>query len=393
MTQRKRTHGEQLPGSGLFAERNTRRDILKAAGVVGAGALGAGFLSACGAGGSSSPSTGGSTGGGGGGEALAGELNVLCWEGYTDPAFTKPFEKETGTKINSTFIGSNDELIAKLRGAPGQYDLCTPSSDTTNLLIEAEQVQPIDLSKVPNAKTAFPFFLHAPNVNVGGNLYGIPMAWGFIPLIYDEEKIKTPPTSWDALWDPKYEQEVSVWQDISLLWTTGLLLGFDDVYNMTDSQLEQVKAKLIEQKPEIRKYWTTAGELTNLFANREVVIGMSYGGLTVTQLREQGRKVNEVIPKEGATSWFDNWMILKTSEKLATAEAWLNHIQAPDTQKEIGTVTGYGITNTKAIPMMPKVYAESYHLDEPNFIAQLDYWKQTPRRQEYIDILNAVVAS
>lgn len=390
MTENKRVQPDRSPGSGLLAGASTRRDVLKAAGAVGAGVLGAGFLSACGAGGSTGASSGSA---GGGSEQLASELNVLCWEGYTDPTFTKPFEKKTGVKINSTFIGSNDELIAKLRGAPGQYDLCTPSCDTTNLLIEAEQVQPIDLSKVPNAKTAFPFFLHAPNVNVEGNLYGIPMAWGFIPLIYDTERIKTPPDSWNALWEPQYEEEVSVWQDISLLWTTGLLLGFEDVYNLTDAQLEQVKQKLIEQKPNIRKYWTTAGELTNLFANREIVIGMSYGGLTATQLREQGREVEEVIPKEGATSWFDNWMILKSSEKVSTAEAWLDHIQAPDTQKQIGTVTGYGITNTKAVPMMSKVYADSYHLDDPNFIAKLDYWKQTPRRQEYIDILNAVVAA
>lgn len=366
---------------------STRRDVLRGALSLGAGVLGANMLSACGG------STSSTTAAGGGSQKLASSLNVLCWEGYTDASFAQPFEQKTGVKINSTFIGSNDELIAKLRGAPGQYDLCTPSSDTTQLLIEAGQVQPIDIAKIPNAETAFPFFLKAPNVNVAGQRYGIPMAWGFVPLIYDEEKVATAPTSWSALWDPRYKGQVSVWQDISLLWTTAILLGVKDVYNMSDAQLHQVKAKLIEQKPNIRKYWTTAAELSNLFANHEVVLGMSFGGLTVSQLRASGRKVKEIIPKEGATSWFDNWMILKQSGKKATAEAWLNHIQDPTTQVAIAKKTGYGITNTRAIPLVDKAYAAGYHLDNPNFISQLNYWKRVPHRQNYLDVLNAVLTA
>jgi spermidine/putrescine-binding protein len=120
---------------------------------------------------------------------------------------------------------------------------------------------------------------------------------------------------------------------------------------------------------------------------------MSFGGLTVTQLRSQGRKVAEVVPKEGATSWFDNWMIPSSSEKLATAEAFLDYIQRPNVQKQIAAVTGYGITNENAVDLVPKDYAEAYRLDDPGFIAELDYWKPTPRRQQYLDVLNAVIAA
>lgn len=373
--------------------KTTRRTVIKQAAGVGAGFLGANFLAACG-GSSGGGSTAGSTASSGGGSGkLASSLNVLCWEGYTDKSFAASFEKKTGCKINSTFIGSNDELIAKLRGAPGQYDLVTPSSDTTNLLIEAKQVQPINLDNVPNASTAFPFFKNAPNVNVDGKLYGIPMSWGFIPLIYDKSKVKTAPDSWNALWDPQYKGQVSVWQDISLIWTTALLLGFKDPYNLTDAQLKQVRDKLVQQKPLVRKYWTTAGELTNLFSNNEVVIGQSFGGLTVSQLRDQKRNVTEVIPKEGATSWFDNWMITASSKKVSTAEAWLNHIQDAQTQVAIAKSTGYGITNTNAIKLVPKSYAQAYHLDDLNFISRLNYWKPVPRRQKYLDVLNSVISA
>lgn len=371
----------------------TRRVALQRASMGAAGLLGLNWLAACGgeeeAGSGSAESTATPVSA----AAVSGTINALCWEGYTDDAFVRSFTKETGVKVRSTFIGSNDELIAKLRGAPDQYDLISPSSDTTELLIEAEQVQPIDLESVPNAKTSFEFFRTAPNVNVGGNLYGIPMCWGFIPIIYDVDKVDQAPESWEALWDPKYANKVSVWQDIALIWSTALLLGFDDPYTLDDDQLGQVRDKLIEQKSNVRKYWTTAGELTNLFANGEVVIGMSFGGLTATQLRAEGRNVEEVIPTEGATSWFDNWMIPAKAQNPSAALAFLNHIHKPESQQKIAEVTGYGICNQNAVDLVDEAYAEAYRLDNPGFISELNYWKRVPERQKYLDVLNAVVAA
>jgi spermidine/putrescine-binding protein len=358
----------------------SRRQILKGA-AVGAAAFMAGSALETGVAGAQQKAK------------LAGSLNILCWEGYTDPHFTKRFTEQTGVSINSTFIGSNDELVAKLRGNPGLYDLVTPSCDTTGLLIQANQVQPINLKHVPNSKTTFPFFLTAPNVYVGGQHYGIPMAWGFIPIVYNTHAFKTPPNSWSELWNPKHKGKISMWQDISMLWTTSLLLGYKDTYTMTDTQLEAVKAKLITQKPLLRKYWNTAAELTQLFESGAVTIGESFGGLTVNQLRQSGYPAAEIIPKEGATSWFDNWMITKTSNKVSTCEAWLDFIQSPETQVDIAKYTGYGITNTNAVHHVPSLYRDSYHLADPTFIAKLNFWKRVPRRQSYLDILNAVLAA
>lgn len=365
----------------------TRRAAIQRAALGAVGLAGTSVLAACG---SSTSSSGAAASGAS--DKLASELNVLVWEGYTDKSFVAPFTAKTGVKVNSTFIGSNDELMSKLRGAPGLYDLITPSSDTTNLLIDAQQVQPVNLDRVPNAKTTFDFFRTAPNVNVDGKLYGIPMCWGFVPIIYDADQIKQAPTSWNDLMDPKYKGSVSMWQDISLLWTWALKLGFSDPYNMTDDQLNQVKAGLIQLKPQIRKYWGTAGDLTNLFANKEVTIGMSFGGLTANQLRAKGRNVLEVIPKEGATSWVDNWMITAKSSKVSTCEAFLNHLHTSASQVAIAKATGYGITNQDATAKMSGDYAKSYHLSDPSFISKLSYWQRVPQRQKYLDVLNAVVA-
>jgi spermidine/putrescine-binding protein len=86
-------------------------------------------------------------------------------------------------------------------------------------------------------------------------------------------------------------------------------------------------------------------------------------------------------------------MITSQAQNTATALAWLDHLNTPESQKKIAAATGYGICNQNGVDLVPKDYAEVYHLDDPNFIAGLDYWKAVPDRQKYLDVLNAVVAA
>ncbi len=70
-------------------------------------------LAGCG-GGSSSSSSGS---GGGGGEELQklgkgeGELNLISWAGYVEEEWVKPFEQETGCKVNDKVAGTSDEMV------------------------------------------------------------------------------------------------------------------------------------------------------------------------------------------------------------------------------------------------------------------------------------------
>ena len=109
-------------------------------------------------------------------------------------------------------------------------------------------------------------------------------------MIYDTTAFPQPPDSWNVMWDPKLEGKVSVWDDLSTVYMAAQVLGYDKpdpahLYNLSDDELEAVKKKLIELKPNIRKMWSTGGELTNLFQNHEVVIAMGWPLMT-NQLRK-----------------------------------------------------------------------------------------------------------
>src|ERR1700724_100173 len=139
-------------------------------------------------------------------------LNLLVWEGYADPSFVKSFEDQNHCKVSASYMGSSDELVAKLRGgSAGNYDVISPSSDVATMVSQAELAAPLDLAKLQSYDQLSPKLRSMPLVRVNGKVYGVPFMWGPNPLIYDTTVFPQPPDSWNVLWDAKYRGKISVW--------------------------------------------------------------------------------------------------------------------------------------------------------------------------------------
>src|SRR6201993_3828637 len=235
-------------------------------------------------------------------------LNLLVWEGYADPSFVKAFEDENHCKVSASYMGSSDELMAKLRGgSSGTYDVISPSSDVATSIATSGLAAPLDLTKIPGYGQLSAQLTSLPLVRANGQVYGVPFMWGPDPIIYDTTAFHQPPDSWNVFWDPKYKGKVSVWDDLSTVYMAAQVLGYDKpdpshLYNLTDEQPDAVKKKLLELKPNVRKIWSTGGELTNLFEGHEVVIAMGWP-LNTADLKKAGFPVGETIPKETTTGW------------------------------------------------------------------------------------------
>ena len=52
--------------------------------------------------------------------ASSGEVNVLLWSDYCPPGFLKSFKEKTGITVNFTGIGSNEEIINKMKATKGK---------------------------------------------------------------------------------------------------------------------------------------------------------------------------------------------------------------------------------------------------------------------------------
>ena len=75
--------------------------------------------------------------------AAAGEVNILMWSDYLPPGFLKSFEDKTGIKVNYTGIGSNEEIITKMKATKGRgVDLCSPTNMRSPQWVELDLLQP-----------------------------------------------------------------------------------------------------------------------------------------------------------------------------------------------------------------------------------------------------------
>lgn len=318
-------------------------------------------------------------------------LNLLVWEGYADTSFTEQFEKENNCKVNATYFTTSDDLAAKLKAGGGDtYDVISPSGDMAGYLVNNGMVEPIDISKLKywndineNVKLK--------DVEKDGKTYGVPYLWGPDYLIYDADVIKEEPKSWDIFWDSKYKGRISLYDDISNIYMIGQMEGLDKtdksaIYNMSEDQLLDAKKKLSEINSSVRKYWVSAGELNDLFANKEVDVAVGWP-LTVKELNDQGRNLKWTIPEEGCTGWMDRLMIVKGAKHQELAMKWLDWVTSPEGQALGSKATNYSIVNKNALKYMDDELIEATNADSlDEFFEKINFWQYVENRDRYNEL-------
>jgi spermidine/putrescine-binding protein len=268
-------------------------------------------------------------GGGSSSNADPNTLNVLTWETYHDPAWLDAFTKETGIKVNAVNVGSADEMFAKIKANPNQFDVALVTSGWFDNYAKADLLEPIDPSKITNQPE--PGFDWKSVASSGGKQYGVlynwgdqPLAWlpGSIPNTPDMQKYLDPqgrPNDWNILWDPAFAGKVSVFDDpTSVLPMIPLALGLSDPYNLTPDQFTQVQDKLNALRPQIKRLTSGFNDQTTQFANGEATIGYLNNIASVATLKKDGKAldVNNTV-KQGVPAWSDNYSITKGGAKKA----------------------------------------------------------------------------
>jgi putative spermidine/putrescine transport system substrate-binding protein/spermidine/putrescine transport system substrate-binding protein len=319
-------------------------------------------------------------------------LTLICWQGYADPSFVKPFEQKYNCKVTATYAGSSDEMVAKwIAGHGNTYDLVSASGDATRRFMNSRTLLPVDVSKLKNFDKLFPKF-HAPVWNTrNGQHYGVSFTWGPDVLIYDTRVFKNAPTSWHVIYDPAYKGKLSTADNPITIADVALYLGFKDCYNLTDAQLAKCKAQLQEQKPLLRKYWGGSGDLEDAFIHREVVASNAWPLMT-NDLRKAHYPIGETIPREGATGWADTWMISKNSPNVDLAMKWIDYMIGPQGQKGVIDVTAYSGASRTAIPLLGPARVKALHMNDLAFFDQLHMWAEPANYAKWQQIWNDVKA-
>src|SRR4029079_13424740 len=123
------------------------------------------------------------------GRALAAkELRVMAWQVYADDDWVKEFEQQTGATAKVLFIGTDDEIWAKIKGSEGKdFDVFAVNTAQLQRYIDGSLTTPLDLEKLPNQKNVLPRFQDLSQIKGvmrDGKVHAVPFCFDCIGLIY-----------------------------------------------------------------------------------------------------------------------------------------------------------------------------------------------------------------
>lgn len=317
--------------------------------------------------------------------AASKELRVLAWEGYAEPEWVDAFKKDTGADVKIVYVGSADEMFAKMQGSQGaDFDVVSFDTSIFSRYIDANLLQPLNLSKIANASNIAPEFTNVKEVMRGDKQFGIPFAWGSLPMVYDADAFPTPPESWAVMWDPQYAQQLISMDDANNCITWGALVaGVANPYNLSDADFETVKNKLIEQKKLLLSYFAGFDEGVNMFAQNSIKVMYSMGEPQVGALKKKGVNAALTIPMEGAPGWLDCWTMSAGATDVDLASQWINNCLAGSVGEILTNKAGYGnTTNTEVNKAAGFTYGD-----------KLSWLQQAENYEKRVAVWNEVKAS
>ncbi|MDZ4722167.1 MAG: ABC transporter substrate-binding protein [Roseiflexaceae bacterium] len=287
-----------------------------------------------------------------------GEVSIVAWAGYiergdTDKSYdwVTGFEKETGCKVTTKTAATSDEMVALMN--EGGFDLVTASGDASLRLVAGKRVQEINTKLIPSWSTIDPRLQNSPWYTVDGKHYGVPYQWGANVLMYNTNVFKTPPDSWDVVFNDTqlpdgqsnkgrvqaYVVTIYVADAALFLMTHKPELGIKDPYSLNRDQFNAALELLRGQRKLVGRYWHDAVVQTDDFKNEGVVASSSWP-FQVNLLKAAGVPVDSVIPKEGATGWADTTMLATDAPHPNCAYKWLEHSLNPKLQGDLAAWFG-----------------------------------------------------
>ena len=341
------------------------RDIERRQFLAGAAGLaGAGLLAACGS----------NSGSGGSGatasaapsrppvSAESGKMSILEWGGY-EASGTKAqtyglksgadYTKKYGASgITYSYIQDDDQALNK--ATQTQFDLMHPCNENVKDYIDRGLAQPWDTSLLPSFSQLNPDMVKIGQAN--GNQYFIPWDWGYGSLLYRTDMVDpADATGWELAWNPKYKGKISLWSGASTNFEIAALkLGFPHMDDLSDTELEQAKQALIEQKPLNKLYWSSEydQEQPN-FKSGTVWITYAWQDSFVS-MTAAGRKCAFLQPSQGRLSWICGFMLGAHTQNYYHAhdyvESYINHASCVN----MTNLFYYGTANTTVTPDLVK---------------------------------------
>jgi spermidine/putrescine-binding protein len=298
-----------------------RREFLKLVGAAGATAgLGA-FLAACGVSATPAPATSAAsaapaTAGASAAPATAtpgptGTFNWLTWGDHWYQAEMDKIAADIGIKANITSFSDNIDAYTKIQQVGGQVDLVSGDALWVPHYYESKLVDAFDINSLKVSSQLYSVARSFAIWTSPAGYLGYPNGWAPIQITYDPAHVTSGADSWQLLLDPKYKKRVVVEdQPVEIMAYMGKAAGVKDPYNMTDDEIAQAKALLVQLKPNILRLAPQATDTVAALKNKEAWIATINLGADTAVMDQGGPKLTTFTPKEGSIGWMDSEMLV-----------------------------------------------------------------------------------
>jgi len=252
--------------------------------------------------------------------ASSGEINILMWSDYLPDDFIAGLKDKTGIKVNFTGIGSNEEIINKMKANKGQgFDICSPTNNQGLEWGPLGLLQPWDMGRVPIDKVN-PAMAKIGEKDwnfAGKGPHWLPHIWGTEGIAWRTD-LYAPEggvPSYGAVWDEANAGK-TMGRPHSMMLTAGLYMetiGALDkgamwgAYESEDAMRpvwQKVADWCIARKKNIKLLWNDADTQKNGLLKEGVIVGQTWDGPPLA-LKTAGEPIQYQAPKEGSMAWVD----------------------------------------------------------------------------------------
>ncbi|MBR2280810.1 MAG: spermidine/putrescine ABC transporter substrate-binding protein [Ruminococcus sp.] len=289
-----------------------------------------------------------------------GEINVYNWGDYIAEGSDgnidtiAKFEEEYNIKVNYTTYDTNEELYNLLSSSNTSYDVIIPSDYMVEKLKDEGLLQKLDMKKIPNAEGIMDN-LKKPVYDSTGE-YSVPYSWNVTGFVYNKDKVKNKPDSWNALWDKNLKGQILQFNNSRDAYAIAMQLCGVNPEKFDTTGVDKATAKLKEQKPLLKKY--VMDQVFGEMEKNQSAIAPYYAGDIYTMMKNNDKLVG-VLPKEGSNLFVDAMCIPKNAENVDGAHKFINYMTRADISAANSKYITYASPVKSAKKLLPKEQSES----------------------------------
>jgi putrescine transport system substrate-binding protein len=303
-------------------------------------------------------------------------LNIYNWSDYIAEDTLQNFEKETGIKVRYDTYDNNEILHAKLVAGKTGYDIVVPGSHFAKTQIEGGLLQKLDRSKLSNWGNLDKGLLAQLAKLDPGNTYLVDWLWGYVTVGINVNKVKTalgnmpmPENAWSLLFDPKYVSKlkscgVSVLDSASEVLPAALLYVGKPPYSRNAADYAVAGQMLKSIRPYVTRF-SSSGYIEEMASGATCLVMGFSGDINIARSRALEAKtkppvvIEALIPKTGATLFFDTMAIPKDAPHVENAHLFINYILRPEVHASLSNKVFYANPNAASLKYVKKDVAEN----------------------------------